>query len=148
MAWQVGRDPASLLPVLRRSFVRFWASRGGGFYGLGYVVTFVALEIASLSGDLISVSGLVAQGFQYVIRFSIESFLNGLFALAWPVYLFRWLGASGLIVLAAGYAAFDLAIRPAVEAWLPELKEASAELARRKQEKKARKRSQRTNSGP
>jgi hypothetical protein len=148
MVWQVGREPATLLPLLRRSFVQFWASRGGGFYGLGYVVTFVALEITSLSGDLTSVSGLVAQGFQYVIRFSIESFLNGLFALGWPVYLFRWLGASGLIVLAVGYAAFDLAVRPIVEAWLPELKEASAERARRKQEKKARKRSQRTNGGP
>ena len=144
MAWQVGRNPASVLPLLRRSFVRFWASRGGGFYGLGYVVTFVALEVTSLSGDLTSVSGLVAQGLQYVIRFSIESFLNGIYALMWPVYLFRWLGASGLIVLAVGYGAFDLAIRPVVETWLPELKEASAELARRKQEKREKKRTRRS----
>ena len=141
MAWQLGREPAAIVPLLRRWLVKLWASRGGGFYGLGYVVTFVALEIKSLSGDLTSVSGLVAQAAQYVIRFSIESFINGLSALFWPFHLFRWLGPFGLVVaLAIGYAAFEGAIRPLMEAWLPEVKEAIAEQERRKQEKRERKR--------
>src|SRR5688500_12402194 len=144
MAWQVGREPARLLPLLRRSFVRVWASRGGGFYGLGYVVTFVALEITSLSGDLTSVSGLVAQAGQYVIRFRIETFMNGIWALVWPAHLFQWLvGPAGFAVVAVGYGAFEVAIRPLVQAWLPEVGEAIAEQERRKQEKKDRKRARR-----
>jgi hypothetical protein len=144
MAWQLGREPAAILPLLRRWLVKLWASRGGGFYGLGYVVTFVALEIQSLSGDLTSVSGLVAQAAQYVIRFSIESFINGVLALMWPVYLFRWLGGLGVVVLVVGYAGFEYAIRPVMEAWFPEIREAIAEKQRRKQEKKDRKARKRT----
>jgi DNA integrity scanning protein DisA with diadenylate cyclase activity len=127
------------LPLLRRWLVKLWASRGGGFYGLGYVVTFIALEIQSLSGDLTSVSGLVAQAAQYLIRFSIESFINGVSALIWPVYLFQWLGGLGVVVLAVGYAGFEYAIRPVMEAFLPEIREAIAEKERRKQERKERK---------
>jgi hypothetical protein len=144
MAWQLGREPGAALPLLRRWLVKLWASRGGGFYGLGYVVTFVALEIRSLSGDLTSVSGLVAQAAQYVIRFSIESFMNGIWALVWPAQLFQWLGGpAALAVLVIGYGAFEVAIRPLVQAWLPEVGEAIAEQERRKQEKKDRKRARR-----
>jgi hypothetical protein len=144
MAWHLGRQPAAILPLLRRWLVKLWASRGGGFYGLGYVVTFVVLEVQSLSGGLTSVSGLMAQAVQYVIRFSIDSFLNGVFALMWPVYLFRWLGGLGVVVLVVGYAGFDYVIRPVVETALPEIREAIAERERRKEEKKERKRAKRS----
>src|SRR6478735_500402 len=66
MALHLGREPAAVLPLLRRWLAKLWASRGGGFYGLGYVVTFVALEIKSLAGGLTTVDGLVAQAVQYV----------------------------------------------------------------------------------
>jgi hypothetical protein len=137
LAWALGREPAAILPLLRRWLLKIWASRGGGFYGLGYVVTFAALEIKSLSVDLISVSGLAAQAIQYVIRFSIESFFNGLSALLWPVLLLRSLGGLGLVVLAVAYAVFERAIRPLVEASYPEIRDARAERARLRQEKKA-----------
>jgi hypothetical protein len=143
LALQVGRQPSAVLPVLRRWLVKIWASRGGGFYGLGYLIAFVALEVRSLSVDLTSVSGVVAQAAQYLVRFSIESFINGISALLWPVYLFQWLGGLGVVVLVAGYAGFEFAIRPVMEALLPEIREAIAEKERRKQERKERKASKR-----
>lgn len=145
MALQLGREPAGILPLVRKWLVNLWASRGGGFYGLGYVVTFIALETRSLSGDLTSVSGLVAQAAQYLMRFSVDSFTNAISALIWPAHLFERLGGpAGLVALAAGYAAFELAIRPVMQAWLPEVGEAIAEQKRRKQEKRDRKRAKRT----
>jgi NhaP-type Na+/H+ or K+/H+ antiporter len=140
MALQLGREPAKIVPTLRRWLVRLWASKGGGYYGLGYVVTFVVLEVKSLAGDMTSVAGIESQAVQYILRFSIDSFLNILFALLWPIRVLEWLGGWGLLVLAAGYAAFDFAIRPVVEAWLPDVKEAVAERERLKQEKKEAKR--------
>src|SRR5262245_53375734 len=141
LALHLGRQPSAILPLLRRWLVKLWASRGGGFYGLGYVVTFVALEIRSLSGGLTSVSGLAAQAVQYVLRFSVDSLRNVVSALIWPAHLFEWLGGpAGLVTLAVGYAAFEIAVRPLVQAWLPEVGVAIAERERRKQEKRDRKR--------
>ena len=144
LALHVGRQPSAILPLLRGWLVNLWASRGGGFYGFGYVVTFIALEIRSLSGSLTTVSGLVGQVVQYVLRFSVDSVRNVVSAMIWPAHLFEWLGGpAGLVALAAGYAAFELAIRPLVQAWLPEVGEAIAEQERRRQEKRDRKRARR-----
>jgi hypothetical protein len=147
LALHLGRQPADILPLLRRWLAKLWASRGGGFYGLGYVVTFVALEIRSLSSDLTTTSGLVAQAAQYLLRFSIDSLRNVISALIWPAHLFEWLGGpAGLVALVVGYAAFELAIRPVVQARLPEVGEALAERQRLKQEKREKKRARRARS--
>lgn len=141
LALHLGRQPSAILPLLRGWVVKLWASRGGGFYGLGYVITFVALEIRSLSSGLTTVSGVVAQAVQYVLRFSVDSVRNIVSAVIWPAHLFEWLGGpAGLVALLVGYAAFDVAIRPLVQKWLPEVGEAIAEQKRRKQEKRDRKR--------
>src|SRR5262245_13513886 len=147
VALHVGRRPAAILPLLRGWLAKLWASKGGGYYGFGYVVTFVVLEIKSLTG-LTTVSGLVAQVVQYVLRFSVDSVRNVVFALIWPARLFEWLGGpAGLVALAAGYVAFDFAIRPLARAWLPEVGEAIAERKRRRQEKRDRKRARRAAKG-
>ena len=113
LALHLGRQPAAIVPLLRSWLVKLWASRGGGFYGLGYVVTFVALEIRSLSGGLTTVSGLLAQAAQYVLRFSVDSVRNVVSALIWPAHLFEWLGGpAGLIALAVGYAVFEICHPP------------------------------------
>jgi hypothetical protein len=146
-ARKLGREPTAILPLLRGWFVKAWMTRGGGFYGLGYVITFTGLEIRTLTGDFGgsgSVSGFIAaQAIQYVVRFSIESIFNSVFALLWPLHLFRWLGGFGLVVLALGYVAFEFAVRPLVEAWLPELRQARILMARSKQERREQKRLER-----
>ena len=45
LALRVRDEPMSLGTIAREAAVTLWSSRGGGFYGLGYVVTFVVLEI-------------------------------------------------------------------------------------------------------
>jgi hypothetical protein len=107
------------------------------------VIAFLVLEAGSLTSSVgnSSVSGFVtAQAIQYVLRFSVESILNTVLALVWPIHLLTWLGGYGLIVLAAGYAIFELGVRPLVEVAFPELKEARIERARLRQEKRDRKR--------
>jgi hypothetical protein len=147
MAQEISREPRSIVPRARAWIAALWQAKGGGFYGLGYVITFLALEawtLTSAVGESSSASGFVAaQAIQYVLRISVESILNTVLALIWPVHLLRWLGGYGLIVVAAGYAAFELGIRPLVENWFPELREARIERARLKQEKRDRKRQKR-----
>ena len=147
LALHLGRQPAAIVPILRQWLAKLWASRGGGFYGLGYVVTFVVLEARSLASGLTTVSGLEAQVAQYVLRFSMDSVRNIVLSVVWPAHLFQWLGGpAGLVALASGYAAFEYAIRPLVQTWFPEVGEAIAEQKRRKQERREEKRARRARS--
>jgi hypothetical protein len=143
---EISRDPRSIFPRARGWFVALWVRNGGGFFGLGYVLAFVALEamtLASAVGDSSTSGFIVAQTVQYLLRISIESFFNAFLALIWPVYLWRWLGVYSLIALAAGYVAFHFALRPVIEHWFPELEQARLERARLKQEKRDRKQQER-----
>ena len=103
---EISRDPRSILPRVRGWLVELWALRGGGFYGLGYIVAFVALEIATLTGDFgssASVSGFFeAQILQYLARVSVQSMINTVLALLWPIYLLRWWGWYGIAMLVIG----------------------------------------------
>ena len=84
LALHLGRQPSAIVPLLRGWLAKLWASRGGGFYGLGYVITFIVLEIRSLSSGLTTVEGLLGQVVQYVLRFSVDSVRNVISALIWP----------------------------------------------------------------
>jgi len=144
-AQEISREPRSIFPRARGWLVAFWQAKGGGYYGLGYVIAFIALEVATLTNVFEgNASGFIAaQAVQYALRISFESFFNGILALLWPIYLWRWLGPYGLVVFAAGFAVFELALRPLVEKWFPELKLARIERARLKQEKRDRTRQER-----
>jgi hypothetical protein len=139
---EISRDPRSIFPRARGWFVALWVRNGGGFFGLGYVVAFVALEAMTLASAAASsgTSGfIVGQAVQYVFRVSVESFFNAFLALIWPLYLWQWLGVYSLVVLAAGYLAFEYVLRPFIEHWFPELKQARIEQARLRKEKRDRK---------
>jgi hypothetical protein len=132
-AWE---EPTSILRWSRDWLVRLWITKGAGFYGLGYVITFIALETRSISDDLGGDGDLAAfvasQFVQFIIRFSVESFLNAIFAVIWPVWVLQWLEGWGVVALIAAFIAFRFVVRPSVEAWFPELREA-------REAKKARK---------
>lgn len=148
---RLAREPRYAFPLLRNWLVALWATKGGGFYGLGYVVTLVALEIFSLEQDVTrgasSVSGaesfIAAQAIQYVAGFGVDSILNGIRAVLWPFYLFKWLGLPGVVAFVAGGAVFERVVRPSVEAWFPELAAARVQRLQAKQEKRERKRAAR-----
>lgn len=143
---EISRDPRSIFPRARGWFVALWVRNGGGFFGLCYVIAFVALEATTLAGAVTEsdTSGfLVAQATQYLLRISIESIFNAFLALAWPVYLWRWLGLYSIVVVVAAFVCFRFALRPVIEHWFPELEQARIERARLKQEKRDRKRQKR-----
>jgi hypothetical protein len=144
---EISRDPRSIFPLARGWFVALWIKNGGGFFGLGYVIAFIVLEVATLGSafDQSSASGFVlGQAVQYVIRVSVDSLVNTILALLWPIYLWRWLGPYySPVVLVAAYFFFAFALRPFVEYWFPELKAARIEQARLKAEKRERRRQER-----
>jgi hypothetical protein len=76
---------------------------------------------------------VAGQAVQYLLRISVESIVNSVLALVWPIYLLRWLGWYGLVVFWIGYVGFEYGLRPLLENWFPELEAARAERARLKQ---------------
>lgn len=124
-ARQIHEDPKSIGTMIRDGLVGVWRARGGGFYGLGYLITFIVLEIRLVVGDVSESEGVVdfvsSQMIEFIFRFGIQSFINGFLAFLWPVYILNWLGAWGVAVLIGGYFGFEKLLRPAVEGWFADL---------------------------
>ncbi|MEM1436191.1 MAG: hypothetical protein AAGG11_19205 [Pseudomonadota bacterium] len=101
---------------LRESLLKMWRVRGGGFYGLGFVVFFVGAQGVSLLQDLIEATGPVdfvtSQVLEGFIRLIGDTPWNFIRALLWPLQLLSWLGSWGLLPLLAGFIAFDRWVKP------------------------------------
>ena len=142
-AQQIYAEPRSAIGMLRTFVVRLWVARGAGFYGLGYLAAFVVLEVRMFAGEIVESDGVVElvthQALEYVLRIGFMSFVNSFLALLWPIYVARWLGGWGLLMLLGGYLAFEHLLRPQVEAHIPELKEARRQARQQAELKKLRK---------
>jgi hypothetical protein len=123
----VVKEPRQILPLAREWLLDVWRSRGGGFYGLGYLIAFCWLQVSLLFGDLSESSSLgefaIAAALEYVLRFSLMAFVNVFLALLWPVYILEWFGGAGFILFGLGYVAFEYALRPLTEQLFPELRD-------------------------
>ncbi len=121
---EVSRNPRSLPTLIQRWLVRLWRLRGGGYYGFGFVVTFVVLEIRMLLGEWQESKGIVEfvgqQMIEFVFRFFIESFFNSLLAFVWPLLLIGQLELWGVGLLVAGYFVFERAIKPRLAKLFPD----------------------------
>lgn len=119
-------NPRSAPSVLRGALLGIWRSRGGGFYGLGYLVTFLLLEVRMLFRELAGSDGVLefvgSQALEYLLRLSLLSLLNALQAFVWPLLMFAKLGPLSLLLLLAGYLAFERVLRPRLEVAFPELR--------------------------
>jgi hypothetical protein len=111
----------------RRRFLGLWQGKGGGVYGLGYALTFVALELRAFGGEIAasdSAAGFIAgQMFGYLIRISVDSLLNALYALVWPLVLLNSLGVWLACALTGAFLIIAYAGRQRLEAWFPEVRE-------------------------
>ncbi len=129
IAREIYAEPRSIPGHIRRALISAWAGRGAGFYGLGWIVTFIAMEVNMIAGEVVE-SGSVgeflgSQLLEYLLRIGFMSFLNSLLALLWPAYVLEWVGGLwGVTLLVGGYLMFEYGIRPIVEGVFPELKEA------------------------
>ena len=96
--------------------------RGGGLYACGYAVTFVILEIRSLTDDVFESDGVVdfftSQVFELVFRFFSESLFNMIQAFIWPLYVIEFRPPWGIVGLGIAFFVFDRFLRQRVERWL------------------------------
>ena len=155
MVKRLAREPRHAFPLLRDWLIALWATKGGGFYGLGYVATLITLEAISFEQDAAkgasSLSGaesfVASQAIQYIFRFSEGSIMNAIRAAVWPVYLFDWLGPPGIVAFIAGGMVFERVVRPYVESRFPELAAARLQRLQKRREKRDRKRALRAKRG-
>ena len=106
----------------RRWFAKVWRMRGGGLYACGYAVTFLVLEVRSLTGDVFESDGVVdfftSQIVEFMFRFLSESFINMIQAFMWPLYLIQFRPPWGIIGLGLAFAMFDVVLKKRIERWL------------------------------
>lgn len=143
VARELKEDPRLVLPALRGVLLDVWRSRGGGFYGLGYIVAFVYYEIDMLIGDLSEASSMsefaLGQTLEIVFRLTFMSFVNAFQALLWPLMVLQLYEGLGIILLVGSYLAFEHLLKPAVERMFPELPEHRELKLEGKRQKQARK---------
>jgi hypothetical protein len=140
VAGELRKDPGRALPLARGMLIDIWRSRGGGFYGLGYLVAFIFYEIEMIFGDLVEATSMsefaLGQILEVVFRLSFLSFVNAFQALLWPLTVLQLYEGLGIILLIGSYLAFEYLLRPWIEGLFPELKE-HRELKARASELKA-----------
>ncbi len=91
---------------LSTEFQRLWRTKSGGFYGIGYIISFVFLELRSFAEELINfdftISGLIGQLISQILSFGVETLINSIQSFAWPWFFikyFHWLPGAVLLVL-------------------------------------------------
>ena len=118
-------EPGKVPAQIRNALLKIWRMRGGGFYGFGYVVAFVVLEVrafvGNFEGDGDIATMIVQEALQFFFRFAAQSFINSFIAFAWPVFVLDYLGGWGLVALGGGWLAFEYLFKPWINSKLPEL---------------------------
>ena len=114
--------PKKTATTMRPWFRKVWKSRGGGLYALGFIVTFVYLEITTLIDEILSSEGVVdfftAQLFEFMLRFATESIANMVHAFLWPVKVIEFSPIWGIGILVAMFLIFTYFIKKPLEKWL------------------------------
>lgn len=108
--------------VVKRGLRRLWGVHGGGLYSLGFIPTFLWLEIRMLYDDIVGfdgVGGFVGeQLLQFLFRFTFESLYNTIQALIWPVHVIQMNPPWGVIALGVAFAVFPHTLEGPIERWL------------------------------
>ena len=124
-------DPKSAGSMMRHATVRLWRARGGGLYGLGYVVCFGVLQVRSFTEQVVTAASVpefvIGEFAQRLFRFGVDSFVNAFLSLLWPAYVLDYFsgwgfGGWGIVILVVGFWAFERWLRPLVERRVPELR--------------------------
>ena len=116
------RKPATIAPRIQAFLLSLWKARGGGYYGLGYVITFVGLEISLFFSDVTETEGVTnfvsEQVVGLIFRFAFESIINSFLALIWPALLIGKFGSMGILFLAGSFILFQWGVKPRLDGWL------------------------------
>ena len=107
----------------RAWFRKVWDLRGGGLYAVGFAAAFLYLEIREavledipqfVAMNSVLSSELIAFGIQFVI----DSMMNFIRALLWPMYVVQLWPPVGLIALVAAFVLFPRYLKKPIERWL------------------------------
>lgn len=108
-----GATASGGLSWFKRFAAKLWTSHGGGLYGFGYMLTFIWLELRTLTSEFGEAEGVVdfvaGQFLERFFRVAIESFINSIKALIWPAIViseYQLAGIVGIVVAAALYKRF------------------------------------------
>lgn len=108
--------------MLRRWFRNVWAVRGGGLYAVGFAVTFLYLEIVEIITDdiptLFTINILSSDLIDYVISFIVDTFMNFVSALIWPVPVASFAPPWGAVGLGIAFILFNRFLKEPVQRWL------------------------------
>lgn len=114
--------PSAMWLVVRRWIRKVWDARGGGLYACGFVVAFVGLEFTTLVDEFSSSTGFTGfftgQLVQFLLRFTVDSLVNTVHALIWPVHFIRFSPPWGFVILGALYVVFTYVLKNPLERWL------------------------------
>ena len=107
----------------RSWFRKVWQVRGGGLYAVGFAAAFLFFEIREaviedipqfVAMDSILSSELIGFG----IQFLVDTMLNFVRALLWPMYVVTLWPPAGAIALAAAFILFPRYLKKPIERWL------------------------------
>ena len=106
----------------RTWFGKVWKIRGGGLYACGYAITFAALEIKTIFGDIADAEGPVdfvkEQALEMAFRFLGETLQNMIYAFMWPVPVVQFSPPVGAIALGIAFFLFPITLKKPIEHWL------------------------------
>jgi len=103
----------------RTWFRKVWEVRGGGLYAVGFAAAFIYYEVLSLADDVLGIGALFrGEAIGFIINFIVDSFMNTLAALMWPVNVIQIAPPFGAIGLGVAFWLFPIYVKPYIEAWL------------------------------
>jgi len=95
---------------VKRGLAKIWSTGGGGFYGLGYLITFIVYEIRLLAREFAGADGIVdfvaEQLVERVFRIAIDSLGNSIKAFLWPIRVLSDYELWGVAALVIGWAVY------------------------------------------
>jgi len=89
---------------------------------VGFASTFIFFEIRTIVSEFAESSGigdfLSNQLIEFVFRFAIDSIMNTIQALMWPVYVIQLSPPYGAIGLGIAFLVFTIYVQEPIEHWL------------------------------
>ena len=107
----------------RSWFRKVWQVRGGGLYAVGFAVAFLFFEIReAVLEDIpqfVAMSNILSSEIiGFGIQFLVDTMLNFVRALLWPMYVVTLWPPAGAFALAAAFILFPRYLKKPIERWL------------------------------
>ena len=107
----------------RSWFRQVWDVRGGGLYAVGFAAAFLFFEIREAIVEdipqLVAMNNILSSELiGFGIQFLIDTLMNFIRALMWPVYIVTLWPPAGAIALGVAFVLFPRYLKKPIERWL------------------------------